>query len=224
MKQLNIVIVDYRLGNLFSIQNACSTFGLATRVSSSKDDLRNADLAILPGVGAFGQAMGALHELDLVAPLKDFASSGKPLVGICLGMQLLMTESHEFGKHSGLDIVSGTVERFTMEHDGRRQLKIPHIGWESIRPPTDSDSERSWIDSPLEGVPDQTFMYFIHSYIVKPANSSLVLARARYGSQEFCAALATGNVFATQFHPERSGWDGLTVYRNIEKFARRPIG
>ena len=219
----NVVIVDYRLGNLFSVKNACSRFGINARISYSKDHLWAADLAILPGVGAFGNAMRALHELDLVVPLKDFASSGKPLVGICLGMQLLMTESHEFGRHDGLDIISGSVERLPTENEGGRQLKIPHIGWEAIRPPVTSDSGRCWDDSPLRGLRDGTFMYFVHSYVVKPADSNLTLALSQYGSQEFCSSLGTGNIFATQFHPERSGSDGLTIYRNIVKLATRTV-
>ena len=125
-KPSNVVIVDYRLGNLFSVKNACARFGVKARISASKDDLRAADLVILPGVGAFGNAMRALRELDLVIPLKDFAASGKPLVGVCLGMQLLMTESYEFGTHHGLDVICGSVERLAKENVGGRQLKIPH--------------------------------------------------------------------------------------------------
>lgn len=206
-----IAIVDYGLGNLFSIARACELAGLETRVTGDAADLKSADAVLLPGVGAFGDAMASLRERRLDSALKDVAASGKPLVGVCLGLQLLMTESHEFGTHKGLDLVPGTVRRLHPA-DG---AKVPQVGWNSIRAP----GGKSWRGSALAGIADGTYMYFVHSYFVEPADSSVVLARTAYGGSEFCASIQQGNIFACQFHPERSGADGLAVYRNVARLV-----
>ena len=127
-----VAIVDYGMGNLFSVKHVIEQVGLPAFVTSSKDDLLRADAVVLPGVGAFGHAMSALHELDLVGPLKEIAASDKVLVGICLGMQLLMTESYEFGTHRGLDIIQGSVVRLNPHADTPGRLKVPHVGWSRI--------------------------------------------------------------------------------------------
>ncbi|MCB2103002.1 MAG: imidazole glycerol phosphate synthase subunit HisH [Rhodobacterales bacterium] len=200
-------IVEYGLGNLFSVQQACEHVGLDAAITDDPAALAAADVVVLPGVGAFADAMAALGERDLVAALQDLAAAGKPLVGICLGLQLLMGESHEFGTHAGLGLVPGTVERLP----GDKGLKVPQVGWRPVHPP----AGRSWDDGPLAGVAPGTHLYFVHSYYVRPEDPSVVLAQSDFGGQDFCAALWRGNLFACQFHPERSAEPGLRIYRTI---------
>jgi glutamine amidotransferase len=203
------VIVDYGLGNLYSVRNACRYAGFDAEISSEPSAVSSAAVAILPGIGAFGDAMDSLRRLDLVAPLRDRVAAGRPLVGICLGLQLLMTESYEFGVHRGLDLIPGTVERLNVPVEERERLKVPHVGWNRIRP------TRPWVGTSLEGTADGEHMYFVHSYRVIPDNPSVALGVTRYGDTEFCSALQVGTLTAWQFHPERSGRAGLKLYERI---------
>jgi glutamine amidotransferase len=176
---------------------------------------------ILPGVGAFGDAMSALRRLGLVTVLKDFAATGKPLFGICLGMQLVMSESYEFGHHEGLDLVRGKVIPFPEPTENGHKLKVPHVGWNGIRcPEGDGASECAWSGSLLAGVSPGAYQYFVHSFIVQPMDPAVRLAETRYGDIAFCSALRCGGVIAVQFHPERSGPDGLRIYRNFARFFK----
>ena len=214
----DVAIVDYGMGNLFSVKHACEHVGLQAVITASPQDVRAAHAVILPGVGAFGDAMATLRRLGLVEALREVAQSGTPLMGICLGMQLLMTHSHEFGYHQGLGLVAGEVVRFDAPRQGATVLKVPHVGWNRIvRPPGGS-----WASSGLEGLEDGAFMYFVHSFYARPADAGVVVARSRYGHIEFCSSLRDRNIFACQFHPERSGPDGLQVYRNFASQAHRP--
>lgn len=226
---LRVAIVDYGMGNLFSVMNACERVGFRAAVTSLPAQLLAADLVILPGVGAFGDAMESLNKSDLVGPLRDVAASNKPLVGICLGMQLLMTESHEFGSHQGLGIIEGPVVHFGKPIDtqghfkGRssKYLKVPQVGWNSILRGENGTSEpggspiNPWSGSPLTGLPDGEYVYFVHSFYAKPEHPGVVLSMSRYGDIEFCSSLRFGSIFACQFHPERSGVQGLNIYRNL---------
>ena len=159
--------------------------------------------------------MESLKKLNLVSPLKDFIYS-KPLIGICLGMQLLMQESEEFGKHEGLGIIEGRVVKFNSPIEGSRKLKVPHVGWNRIFP----TEKEKWVNTPLENLKEGSFMYFVHSFYVEIAESSLALSTSRYGQIEFCSSLKHGNIFAFQFHPERSGLNGLDIYRNIASLVK----
>jgi glutamine amidotransferase len=210
-----VAIVDFGLGNLYSVKHACTHVGLDAVITSSKRDLLASSAVILPGVGAFGDAMDSLRRLDLVRVLRDIASSSKPLVGICLGQQLLMTESHEFGRHQGLGIVEGSVVRFLDPMEGERRLKVPHIGWNRIDRAGPGVGQDPWEGGLLAGVAYGQYMYFVHSFIVQPQDLGVVLSTSRYGHIEFCSSLQQGNVFACQFHPERSGVEGLRIYRNL---------
>jgi imidazole glycerol-phosphate synthase subunit HisH len=156
--------------------------------------------------------MLTLHRLDLVSVLRDIAESPKPLVGICLGLQLLMTESYEFGQHKGLDIIEGPVVRFDAPKEKERILKVPQIGWNRI---FQSMEELPWHGTMLEGIEEGEYMYFVHSYIVQPQDSNVILSTSSYGHTEFCSSIQIGNVFACQFHPERSGPNGLQIYNNL---------
>jgi len=216
-KIVTISIVDYGLGNLFSIQRACEISGMEATLSDDPETLMKANAVLLPGVGAFGDAMAALKKRSLIGPLNDIAISGKPLIGICLGLQLLMTESHEFGSHPGLDIIPGTVELLpggVLDGGSGGKLKVPHVGWRPVEFPNTG----GWRNSFLEGIEEGTFMYFAHSYYVKPSNPEVVLCQTRYGDQVFCSAIHQGNIHAFQFHPERSALHGIRVFQNISKF------
>lgn len=209
-----VAIVDYGMGNLFSVAKACERVGLAARITSEARDILMAEAVILPGVGAFGDAMEALRARDLVAVLKDVAAHGKPLLGICLGLQLLMSESSEFGQHPGLGLIPGTVVRFPDPREDGRKLKIPQVGWNQLRYPAPG-GEQAWQESYLRGLAEGDFMYFVHSFIVQPQARELLLSASCYGDVEFCSSLRAGNIFGCQFHPERSGAQGLRVYRNL---------
>jgi len=208
-----IAIVDYGMGNLRSVAKALAHLGHPACVTSDPADVRRADRIILPGVGAFGAAMHHLRDErpDLLAAVLDAARSGKPFLGICLGMQLLFSESEEMGRHAGLDLIRGRVVRF--QFDGRPDaaaLKIPHMGWNALRLRRNLPLFR--------GLNDGVMVYFVHSYYCVPADDSMIAATADHGGS-FCAAVAQENLFATQFHPEKSGAAGLRI---LDNFARLP--
>jgi imidazole glycerol-phosphate synthase subunit HisH len=211
-----VAIVDYGMGNLFSVRQACEHAGLDVRITSEREEILKADAVILPGIGAFGDAMATLSRLDLVTVLRDVAASGKALVGVCLGLQLLMTESFEFGRHKGLGIIEGQVVPFDNPLEGERQLKVPQVGWNSVHA-----IGNEWENSPLSEIRDGEFMYFVHSYIVQPEDAKVVLSVSRYGQIEFCSSIHSENIFACQFHPERSGVEGLKIYRNLASHIER---
>ncbi len=206
----SIVIIDYGMGNLRSAQKGFERVGIAARLSSDPADLAGADKLVLPGVGAFRDCIGNLRAGGFVPPLLAHVAAGKPLLGICVGLQLLFSESEEFGRHQGLGVIPGKVVRFPagMRQDGE-ELKVPHMGWNdlTLRRP-----------SPLlEGVDDGSFVYFVHSYYAVPDDPAVVAAEATYGDVTFCASVRQGQVMATQFHPEKSQAVGLEIIRNFGK-------
>ena len=216
----NVVIVDYGVGNLFSVKHACNNVGMQASITADKQEILSADAVILPGVGAFGDAVESLRKLDLIHVLKDVAISSKPFVGICLGMHLLMDESEEFGSHQGLGIIKGSVIRFDNPVGiSEKRLKVPHVGWGRIHRNIDIRCN-SWNSSVLEGLPDGEFMYFVHSFYVKPEHSDIILSNTEYGNVEFCSSLQSRNIFACQFHPERSGLQGLKIYSKLASFIK----
>lgn len=188
-------------------------------ITSSREAIQSADAIILPGVGAFGDAMAALRRLDLVSLLKECAASGKPLMGICLGMQLLMTESEEFGRHQGLGIIEGDVVRLSPGAYDGRAMKVPQVGWNRITP----TAPEAWRNSLLADTPPGAWTYFVHSFYARPADPEVMVSTTRYGDATFCSSLARRNVFACQFHPERSGPDGLRIYRQFAAMAQRTM-
>lgn len=202
-----IAVVDYGMGNLRSVEKGLARTGASVEVTSDPDRVRSADGVVLPGVGAFGACMQNLTGRGLAEPVKDVVRAGKPFLGICLGLQLLFDESEEFGRVEGLGLLHGRVRGFPRESmDG---LKIPHMGWNrlDVRKPA----------AELEGVEQGSFVYFVHSYYVEPADPSMIAATTDYGI-ELTAAVAKDNVFACQFHPEKSQAIGLGI---LENFARR---
>jgi imidazole glycerol-phosphate synthase subunit HisH len=203
-----IIIVDFQLGNLFSVKQACEIVGLKAKISSEKDEILNADALILPGVGAFNNAMENLKKLKLDTAIKHKVKNGTPIFGICLGLQLLFKESEEFGSAKGLDLISGVIKRFPEEFE-KRKILVPHISWNTIY-----KSDLSWQTTALTKIKENDFMYFIHSYFVKPTNKSNILTLTNYDGIEFCSSIQHKNIFATQFHPEKSGNKGISIYKN----------
>ena len=197
-----IAIVDYQMGNLRSVQKGFEHVGYAAEITSDAATLRRADKIVLPGVGAFGDAMQELCRRDLVEPLRELIAAGKPFLGICLGLQLLFEVGHEHGRHEGLGVLPGEVVRFNLP----REFKVPHMGWNTCR------IERR---APILGdLPDGTHFYFVHSYYVAPRDSGVVALTADYGGP-FCAMVWRENIFATQFHPEKSQASGLQLLRGF---------
>jgi glutamine amidotransferase len=218
-KNINVVIVDSEAGNLFSVQHACKIVGLNPVITNKPEDIRKADALILPGVGAFGDAIENLRKLDLVQELREFAASGRPFMGVCLGMQMLFSKSEEFGNHEGLNLIDGNVIKFPSVNDNGSKIKVPQIGWNRIFYP--SEVENTWDGTPLEQIINGEFMYFVHSYYACPLNSENVLAVTEYEGLKYCSAVIKGNIFATQFHPEKSAIEGIKIYRN---WANKIIG
>ena len=196
-----IAIIDYGMGNLRSVSKAFERLGCTAAVTRERRVIADASHVVLPGVGAFPDCMRNLEEMGLVDPIRQALSSGKPFLGICLGLQLLFTESEEFGLHKGLGWIRGRVVRF--KSNG---LKVPHMGWNSltIRKPSPV----------LEGLPADAMVYFVHSYYVTPEDPSLIATTTEYGLS-FASSIAVGNVFACQFHPEKSQAVGLMLLRNF---------
>lgn len=197
-----ITIVDYGVGNLFSLKSSFSAIGEDAIVTSDKTQILNADKLILPGVGAFGDAATKLQNSGLSDVVKEYAKSGKPLMGICLGMQLLFTESHEYGIHKGLDLIGGKV--VGMKDRIKGDLKIPHMGWNSLK---FTDKE-----NPIfKYINDGDFVYFVHSYYATECED-FVTATAHYGAN-ITASVRKDNVYGCQFHPEKSGDVGLKILK-----------
>jgi glutamine amidotransferase len=208
MMEKKVVIIDYDMGNLYSVNQACQKVGINSVISSSKEDIESADAVILPGVGAYGNAMKRLEELDLIEPIVASALSGKPFLGICLGMQLMLTQSEEFGINKGLNIIEGNVKRFPDFKFENRYLKIPQIQWNKI----------SKIDNPvlLNEVANQAYFYFLHSFYVEPTNEGVVTSTTEYCGINYCSSFQKGSIFGTQFHPEKSTSQGLTILKNFK--------
>lgn len=209
-----IVIVDYDRGNLFSVRQAIARVGGDPVVTGDPAVVAGADRLILPGVGAFADAMVTLHGRGLDDAVKTFAATGRPFLGICLGMQLLFDESSEFGCHAGLGLIRGRVDRLPEPIDARRE-KIPNVGWSRLMPVTGG---RPWPDSLFERVKPGDFAYFVHSYAPRPAERAQRLADIEFGGSAVAAAIAAGPIAACQFHPEKSGEVGLAI---LEAFVRR---
>ena len=202
-----VVIVDYGMANLRSVQKAFEAVGAAAEITSDPARVAHAEKLVLPGVGAFQDAIARVRETGLAEVIVRHIGDGRPFLGICLGFQMLFTRSHEDGQHAGLNLYPGEVVRF--RH--KTGLKVPHMGWNTLR--------LTKPDCPLfAGLPPDPAVYFVHSYYPAPTDRELVAAEADYPGP-FCAAIWRDNVYATQFHPEKSQDVGLTMLRN---FARLP--
>jgi glutamine amidotransferase len=206
-----IAIIDYQMGNLRSVQKALQKVGGQAIITGDPQTILSASHVVLPGVGAFGDAMAELNERQLGQVVKDFLATGKPLLGICLGMQLLFESSCEHGTYEGLTLVPGTVDRFQIDP----ALKVPHMGWNQASVP---EQNAALAEHPVFGemVSRPQQFYFVHSYFCNPTDRSVVALETDYGIN-FCAAIAKDNLIATQFHPEKSQAVGLGL---LERFTK----
>jgi imidazole glycerol-phosphate synthase subunit HisH len=207
-----VTVVDYGIGNLYSVRRACESSGASVVFASDPDSIAAAERLILPGVGAFADGMAGLRERELIQPLRDFASSGRPFLGICLGMQLLADTSEEFGLHEGLGLIHGRVQQIPSLTTAGRRHHIPRVGWTALEPTSTS----SWAETPLRCTAAGACVYLVHSFHVVCDDPSSVLAVSDYGGHQIASAIRSRNVIGFQFHPERSGPEGL---RMIEAFV-----
>jgi glutamine amidotransferase len=210
-----IVIIDYGMGNLRSVQKGFEHVGITAEIVRDAKAIENASAVVLPGVGAFRDCMGNLKELGLIEPIVRKIEEGTPYLGICLGLQILFTESDEFGRTEGLNLIPGRVRRFAFDREAggaSPTLKIPHMGWNTINkvkaPPI------------LQDVPDQAHLYFVHSYYVVPDDESVIATTTNYGI-DFTSMVWKDNIYATQFHPEKSQDVGLTILKQFAKISGR---
>lgn len=199
-----IVIVDYGAGNLRSVARAVAYLGYEPTITGDPEVMLQADAVIVPGQGAAGECVRCLHDRGLVAAMKEYLATGRPFLGVCLGLQVLFDTTEEGGLQPCLGIVPGTVKRLPPG------LKVPHMGWNQLH--------ATRAHPVLDGVPDNSNFYFVHSYYVEPADPALVLGETDYGVR-FCSMIATENIIATQFHPEKSGKIGLRIYDNFLRTA-----
>ncbi len=201
-----IGIVDYKMGNLASVQNAFSKLGEETVVESNPEKLKEYDKLILPGVGAFGDAMEHLKEYNMIDAIKEFAQSKKPILGICLGMQLLFESSEEFGEHEGLGLIKGHIKAFD-ESKFSEPLKVPHMGWNRMFTK----------EHPLfEGLDENHYLYFVHTFHITGADEKDIIGETEYG-YKFTSAVAHDNIMGIQPHPEKSHENGLKILENFIK-------
>jgi glutamine amidotransferase len=207
---MNLVVVDYESGNLRSVSRALESCGVSPLVSGDPRELTNADAVVLPGVGSGPAAMSALKQRELVEPLREFAESGRPFLGICLGLQLLLDWTDEEGGAPCLGIVPGRVRRLPESSVGP-PLKIPHMGWNSVAL---NEAHPAFC-----GIDSDSYFYFVHSFYAEPSGSDGIFGTTEYGLR-FCSVYARKNVVATQFHPEKSGPVGLRIYRNFVEMAK----
>jgi imidazole glycerol-phosphate synthase subunit HisH len=203
-----IAIVDYGMGNLRSVQKSFERLGYAAEITRDAGAIRGAKGVVLPGVGAFNACMENLRRYELVEPIREAVARKQPFLGICLGFQLLFSESEEFGPQRGLELFPGKVVAFRPD-DG---LKVPHMGWNSI--------EKKKPTPFLEGVAEGDYVYFVHSYYVVPEDAALAATTTPY-SGSFVSSIATDHLFACQFHPEKSQKIGLTILKNFARFAEK---
>ena len=206
-----IAVIDYGMGNLRSVEKALKIVGAKTKVTSDPKDLKRCDKLVFPGVGSFGAAMKELKRLKLAEPIKDAIAEGKPFLGLCLGLQLLFEKSEESPGVKGLCILKGESKRFKFNKFSSENLKIPHMGWNCVK-----KNPRSAIRNLklLNGVPDNSYMYFVHSYYVKPKDKNITLTTTDYGI-DFVSGIAKENIYGLQFHPEKSQALGLKILNNF---------
>ena len=200
-----VIIIDYGMGNLASVNSAVRFIGADPVITNDPESIAEADRIILPGVGAFAKGMENMKKLGIDRAVRHAVSAGKPFLGICLGLQFLFTESREYGSCAGLDILKGSVRK--LEGD----MIIPHIGWNTVKL---NPGPGRMTGSAFEGIRDNSYFYFVHSYYVEPADPGVIAGLTGYGT-EFTSAVRSGNICAVQFHPEKSGSAGLKILKNF---------
>ena len=207
IKEKSITIVDTRIGNIFNLTRALESINCKCVLTNNEKLIKKADRLLLPGVGAFQDGMNELKKNDLSKSIIEFSRSGKPLFGICLGMQLMMSFSTENGNHEGLNLIDGKVIRFDSPKNNVDLFKVPHIGWNTLIKTKDNRL--------FQNLDKEPFMYFLHSYYVIPKNEQIILSLTNYGKNKFCSTFQNENIFGCQFHPERSGKQGIKILENF---------
>lgn len=208
----NIIVIDYGCSNILSLIRAIKFLGYKAETTKDKKKILNASHVILPGVGAFGSAMQQLKKLNLQEAIIEYANSNKPLFGICLGMQILLTKSYEFGLHKGLGLIEGEVVKIS--NNANKNIKIPHIGWNEVYP---NNNEKIWKNRILKDLPMGKNFYFVHSYICQTKQPDNTIAVCDYLNQSIPAFIASKNIFGCQFHPEKSGENGINILKSFCK-------
>ncbi|MFX0036481.1 MAG: imidazole glycerol phosphate synthase subunit HisH [Candidatus Hermodarchaeota archaeon] len=207
-------IIDYGAGNIRSVYNGFRYVGNDVSIVNSPEGIESSDLLVIPGVGAFEDGMMGLKEKKLIDPIFEHVNKEKPILGICLGMQLMMSDSEEFGFHEGLNIIKGSVVKFKSNSFIKEKgYVVPQIGWNNILP----SKFQKWEGSILNGIKKSSEVYFVHSYYPALEEKQFILSETVYGGQKFCSSYKKGNVYGTQFHPEKSGEVGLRI---IDSFGK----
>ena len=209
-KPYKIAVIDYQLSNMFSIKNALSILGFEVEVTSDYSTILSCDGAILPGVGSFPEAIDNIKKLNLDDAIKDFSASGKTFVGVCLGFQLLFDKSDEIEDTFGLGILPGEVKSFSALND---RIRVPHVGWNNVKKNQMLNINNNL--NPLEKFNDEEYFYFIHSFYVQPMDNNDIYTSTEYGGIDFCSSILKENIFACQFHPEKSGKKGIRILSEI---------
>jgi len=207
-----VTIVDYGIGNVLSVKRSLLYFNAEVELTSDPEKIANASRLILPGVGAFGKGMEELEKRSLVAPIKSFSQKGNPFLGICLGMQMMLTDSEEFGHHHGLNLIEGNVCKIPSYNPQNHFEKIPLIGWYEL---SYAPKTSNWENSPLKETPTNTSVYFVHSYRALTKELKHTIAQIEYNELPITAAIKKDNLFGFQFHPEKSGPKGLEIIKNF---------
>ena len=205
-----IAIIDYEMGNLKSVHKCLKYLSVASSITSKAENILNSNGVILPGVGGFGDAMKQLKEKNLIETIFQVVNEGKPLLGICLGLQLLFSKSSEMGDFKGLELIKGDIVSF----DINKGNKVPQIGWNSV----DFQDEEHFL---VQGIPNNSYFYFVHSFYGVPVNTENILGLTQYGEIRFCSMISKDNIFATQFHPEKSSKYGIKMYQNFIDFCKK---
>ena len=211
---MKIAIIDYDIGNVRSIINAFKKFDVEVILTKDKKEILEANGVVLPGVGAFAHGMENLKKYGLIDILNEYVKTDKPFLGICLGMQMLLEESEEFGKTKGLGFINGKVIKLPVKNND----KLPHVSWNEIKPKT-----IEWKGTVMDKIEPNSDMYFVHSFVVVPDDEYNILSITEYGGYEFCSAVKKDNIYGTQFHPEKSGKIGLKVIENFIKIVKGEI-
>jgi glutamine amidotransferase len=206
-----IAIVDYGLGNLFSVKQAFDLYNIDSVITSNPNEIINSNILVLPGVGSFPEAMKNLKQNNLTETLKEFAKSGKPFIGICLGMQLMFTKSEEFGKTNGLGLIKGVVKRFESKSK-TKTYSIPQIQWNKIFIEKSTNNNHFF-----KFINNGSYMYFVHSFYCIPKNSKNIVCSTKYAGTKYPSIVQKDNCIGIQFHPEKSGEGGLKIYHEISK-------